>query len=652
MTVDKLKIHSPDLTQRNIEAIAELFPTVVAETLDADGNTVRGVDFDALRQELADHIVEGPQERYQLDWPGKRAAAFCANTPVASTLLPVEKDSTDFAKTRNLFVEGDNLDALKLLQESYLGKVKLIYIDPPYNTGTDFIYRDNFLEEKGTYLERSGQQGKDGERLVANSESNGRFRSTWLSMLYPRLKLARNLLRDDGVICVSIDDHELATLTMLMGEVFGRENFIATLPRVTKRAGKSSDLIAANHDYVVIWGRGPGVELNREFHTDPGFKFEDEFMSSRGKYKLNQTLDYGSIQYSPSLDYEIEIDGHLVRPGGASAEEMGERQSRNPRTGWCWRWSRDLFEFGLSNGFVVLKDGRDGPRIYTKTYENALIAKRGHGYEVVLDRRTRTSTTLDLVDNRFSNDMASKNIRKIFGFPAFDYTKPVELLRMLLTWATDADSEDVVMDFFAGSGTTGQAVLEANAEDGGNRRFVLVQLAEATSASSEAFANGFATISELARERLRRTIKRLEQDLSSAGADLGFRALRVSASHLAEVVRSPAELAQVELERFAELVRDGADPLPLLFEQLLRFGIDPAASIKRVVIDGVDVYLVEDAALVACFADRLPLSLFAEVAKLEPLRVVIRDKALSDSARINAQQMLETQSPLADLRTI
>lgn len=651
--MDKLRTTSPDRTQANIETIGELFPSVVTESADDDGNLSRAVDFDLLRQELSGHLVEGSQERYQLDWPGKKASALLANTPVAKSLAPIEADSIHFATTKNLFIEGDNLDALKLLQEAYLGEVKLIYIDPPYNTGTDFIYRDDFSEDAKTYLSRSGQQSESGERLVANLESSGRFRSNWLSMVYPRLKLARNLLRDDGVICVSIDDHELAALTILMGEVFGRDNFIATLPRVTKKAGKSSDLIAANHDYVVIWGRGPDVTLNREFHTDPGFKYEDEFVSSRGKYKLNQTLDYGSIQYSPSLDYEIDIDGYRIRPGGASAEEMTARQIRNPRTGWCWRWSRELFEFGLRNGFVVIKDGRDGPRIYTKTYENATIAKRAAGYEVVLDRRTRTSTTLDLVDNRFSNDMASKGIRKLFGFPAFDYTKPVELLRTLLAWGTGSSSSDIVMDFFAGSGTTGQAVLEANAEDGGNRRFVLMQIAEAANTSSEAYAQGYMTIPELARERLRRTIDQLEQDLSATGGDLGFRALRVSASNFAEVERTPDELVQAELDGFTELALDHTDPLGLLFEELIRFGIDPAVAIHQTSIAGTEVILVEDAALVACFADRLPPALFTEVGKLNPIRLVVRDSAFHDAAaRINAQQMLNSHSPLTELRTI
>ncbi len=643
----------PSPTQASIDTLAEIFPSVVTESTDNEGNPRRVVDFDLLRQELSEHIVEGPQERFQLDWPGKRASALLANTPTDQTLTPLESESIEFDTTRNLFIEGDNLEALKLLQEPYLGKVKLIYIDPPYNTGTDFIYSDDFSEDAPSYLARSGQRSETGERLVANPESNGRFRSAWLSMMYPRLKLARNLLRDDGVICVSIDDHELSTLTMIMGEVFGRENFIATLPRVTKRAGKSGDLIAANHDYVVVWGRTTDVALNREFHTDPGFKYEDEFVSTRGKYKLNQTLDYGSIQYSASLDYEIDLDGVRIRPGGASADEMSARQARNPRTGWCWRWSRDLFEFGHSQGFVVLKDGRDGPRIYTKTYENATIAKRGDGYEVILDRRTRASTTLDLIDNRFSNDMASKGVKKLFGFPAFDYTKPIELVRTLLGWATDSDSNDLVLDFFAGSGTTGQAVLEANAEDGGNRRFVLIQLPEQTNTSSEAFAQGFVTISELARERLRRTVAGLDHDLSATGTDRGFRALGVTASNLASVERFPDELAQPDLPGFTELVSTPSDPLALIFEELLRLGMDPASSIRRVVMAGVDVLLAEDAALVACFADQLPPALFAELGVIEPLRVVVRDSSFPDSAaRINAQQMLSGYSTLTELRTI
>lgn len=642
--MEKLKMHSPDLTRANVNRIAELFPTVITESLDADGNVIRAVDFDLLRQELSDHIVEGPQERYQLDWPGKRAAAFAANAPIAKTLRPVRDESVNFDTTKNLFIEGDNLEALKLLQEPYLAAVKLIYIDPPYNTGGDLIYHDDFVERADTYLRTSGQTDDGGARLVANLESGGRFDSTWLTMIYPRLKLARNLLREDGVICISIDDNELANLLKVMNELFGRQNLIGVLPRVTKRAGKSSDLVSSNHDYLVIWGRTEASSLYRELHSDSGFKHSDEFVDERGRYKLNQTLDYGSIQYSRSLDYEIELEsGALIRPGGASPEEMAVRKERNPKVGWCWRWSRDLYDFGLMNGFVVVKDGREGPRIYTKTYENATIVKNATGYEVKVEARTRAITSLDLVDNRYSNDMASKGVRSLFGFAAFDYTKPVELLRTLIAWVTEPESDDLVLDFFAGSGTTGQAVLEANAADGGSRRFVLVQLDEAISASTEAGARGYTRIPELTIERLRLASDavRGEQTLGGFDGDLGYRTLRVAPSIFKDVARVADKLRQDELDGLVDSLSVTDDVQNLLFEVMLRWGLDPASRIEVLELEGRTVFDVADGALLACFEQDLPVSLFDALRVRSPLRVVTLDSAFATTAdRINADQLL------------
>lgn len=644
---------SPDLTDANIEKLVELFPTVVTETLDADGNPKRAINFDLLRQELSDHIVEGPQERYHLDWPGKRAAAFAANAPIAKTLRPVREESVDFDTTKNLFIEGDNLDALKLLQESYLGKVKLIYIDPPYNTGNDFIYADDFAESSVEYLERSRQKSESGDRLVANLESNGRFHSDWLSMIYPRLKLARNFLTADGVIAVSVDDHELATLIVILGEIFGRDQLIAVLPRLTKRAGKSGNLIAANHDYVVLWARSPEVELRREEHSDSGFKYEDQYIEERGRYKLNQTLDYGSIQYSASLDYEIDIEGAVIRPGGVSAAELDARRKRNPKTGWCWRWSRELFEFGLQNGFVVVKSGREGPRIYTKTYERATIAKTGDGYRVSIQNRTKAITSLDLLDNRFSNDMASKGIRSLFGYSAFDYTKPVELVRALVDWVISPDNEEIVLDFFAGSATTAQAVLEANFSDGGNRRFVLVQIDESVPKSSDAAARGVQTISELSRQRLRLVLEPEREKIAGATEDLGFRCLQVTPTNFRDVLTSPDSTSQGVIDDFVETVVRDATAEVILFEVLLRVGLGPEVRVETQEIAGCQVFLVEDHMLVACFEPDLPDALFPEIAKLQTLMVVVRDSALrSTSQRINAEQTLTGTSGLTRLITI
>lgn len=652
--MEKLRMTSPDLTARNIDKLAELFPSVITESLDAEGNPVRAVNFDLLRQELADHLVEGPQERYQLDWPGKRAAAFAANAPIAKTLRPVREESVDFDTTRNLFIEGDNLEALKLLQDSYLGKVKLIYIDPPYNTGKDFIYNDHFAISAREYLTRSAQATDLGERLVANTESSGRLHSDWLSMMLPRLKLARSLLRDDGVICVSIDDHELANLRLLMAEVFGSDNFIATLPRVTKRAGKSGDLIAFNHDYVVVFARSEAVVLNREFHTDDGFVHEDEYVAERGKFKLNQTLDYGSISYSPSLDYEIIVDGQPIRPGGATREQMESRRARNPRSGWCWRWSRELYEFGLAEGFIVVKEGRNSRRIYTKTYEKATIRRVGKSYRIETSPRTKPATSLELIDNRYSNDAATKGMKSLFEFQAFDYTKPVELVSRLVNLVTGPKDEDIVLDFFAGSGTTGHAVVAANARDGGNRKYILVQLDEPIISESEAGANGHPTISSLARERLRRAVKAVApQDPGAGGFDSGFRALRVDSSCFLDVLSAPNDVTQEMLLPMVDHVGLGHSQEDLLMEVALNLGLDITLPMRTEIIGGQNVIIVGDDNVHACLEDAPNEAVRKFIATRTPSLALFLDSTFaSDGDRINLEQYLAQNAPSTEVQSL
>jgi adenine specific DNA methylase Mod len=362
-----------------------------------------------------------------LEWPGKREAIVIANLPTTKTLRPVREDSVDFDNTENLYIEGDNLEVLKILQESYIGKIKMIYIDPPYNTGNDFVYRDNFDKDKETELFESGQIDEYSRRLVANPEASGRYHSDWLSMMYPRLKLARTLLSEDGVIFISIDDNEVHNLRKVCDEVFGEENFVTELPRITKKAGKTTDTIAKNNDYVICFRKSEIAEFNSYAHNDNGYKYSDEFANDRGLYKLSQTLDYGSIQYSPSLDYEIELGGVIFRPGGVSEEEMILRQKRNPKSDFCWRWSKDLFQFGSTKGFVVVK----GNRIYTKTYQNATISKNGSEYMIDFGKRTKSATSLDFIENEYSNDNSKKDLSKLFDTKVFEYSKPVSLLYSL-----------------------------------------------------------------------------------------------------------------------------------------------------------------------------------------------------------------------------
>ena len=468
--MDNLKMHSLDGVQRNIDLIGKLFPNAITE-VKRDGKVEHAIDFDVLRQELSDSIVEGREERYQFTWPDKKKAMLAANAPITATLRPVVADS--FGKdgtpggfdSENLYIEGDNLEVLKLLQETYLGKVKMIYIDPPYNTGNDFVYEDDFAQSAADYMDNSGQYDEEGNRMVTNTESNGRFHTDWLNMIYPRLKLAKDLLAEDGVIFISIDDNEIENSLKVCSEVFGKENYLACFPRVTKKAGKTTEAIARNHDYLLSYAKSSAVKLYLPSHTDDGFKFSDEFIDTRGKYKLNQTLDYDSLQYSASLDYPITVKGKTFYPGQSYEKYLERQKGNHARADWAWRWSKELFEFGLKNGFIVIKDYESHSRIYTKTYQNCKIVKKGNGFQLEYMERTKAISTLEFIENEYSNDNSKKNITQVFDAAVFDYSKPVELLKTITSYATSMS--DVVLDFFSGSATTAHAVMKLNAEDGG-----------------------------------------------------------------------------------------------------------------------------------------------------------------------------------------
>ncbi|MFX1704807.1 site-specific DNA-methyltransferase [Chitinophaga sp. CC14] len=504
--MEKSAFTSPGLVNENLEKLAALFPDCVVES--ANGKVI---DFDLLKQEIGHAAVEGPRERYRLEWPGKRASIAAANLPATQVLRPVETDSLHFEETANSYIEGDNLEVLKLLQQSHLHKIKMIYIDPPYNTGRNFVYRDNFTQNNGNTL-----NGAQDEQPEAHAN--------WLSMMYPRLKLAAALLREDGIIFISIDDRELPNLRRICDEIFGEINFVSCLPRITKKAGKSTNMIAKNNDYVLCYRKSPYARFNACTFEAQGYVHSDEYEPERGKYKLNQTLDYSSIQYSASLDYEIEIEGQVLRPGNATREEMLKRQQRNPQSDFCWRWSKALFEFGLKNGFVVLKQSRHGYRIYTKTYERATISKAGSGYAVEMKERTKAFTSLDFIDNRFSNDNAKKDMGRLFGEKIFEYSKPVSLISELIALATSAD--DIVLDFFSGSATTAHAVYSLAAHTGVQRKFILVQEPQPTAEDSDAFHAGYKNICEIGKERIRRAGKAIKEE-TGASFDDGFRVYKL-----------------------------------------------------------------------------------------------------------------------------
>ncbi len=630
--MDKLRMHSPNLAERNIDKIAELFPAVVTESLDDDGKAVRAINFDLLRQELSGHLVEGPQERYQLDWPGKREALLAANAPIAKTLRPVREESVDFDTTQNLFLEGDNLDVLKLLQESYLGKVKLIYIDPPYNTGNDFVYADDFAERITDYLTRSGQVDDAGSRLVANTQSNGRFHSDWLSMMYPRLRLARNLLRYDGLIMISIDENEVGNLTSLCDEVFGQPNRMGMF--VWERKKKPSFLrktMGVVTEYIVVYARD---------YAEVGALVSGSGEEGK-KYPINNAGNaYGRLTFPPGSVTFSMPDG-IVPPQDMSAGNI-RTELTEPVT----------IAEGRNVDHLVL----DGEWRYSQRKLDALIAEGGEiriskvpfrpNYINNEDRAKKTANLLShRVNSIPTNEDATAEIRGIFGVDVMDFPKPVGLLKYLL--ATSTSEDDIVLDFFAGSATTAHAVASLNADDGGARRFIMIQLHDETPPESVASGAGFGTVAEIGRERLRR---------AGAGGDVagfGFRSLKVDTTNMADVLRTPDLVDQDQLDLYADSVKSDRTGEDLLFQVLLDWGLGLSLPIAVEQMDGCEVFIVDDGALLACFDDEVSPALVREIAEREPLGAVFRDSGFgSDADRTNAEQIFAEVSPSTDVKAI
>lgn len=618
-----------------------------------DNNLTHAIDFDKLKQLLDDHVREG-EEAYEFTWVGKKAALVEANTPIQKTLRPVKEESKDWDTTENLYIEGDNLDALKLLQESYLGKVKMIYIDPPYNTGNDFIYNDDFKQSFDEYEEESGHVDEDGNRMKVNHETDARFHSKWCSMIYSRLRLARNLLADDGVIFISIDDNEQANLKKICDEVFGADNFLASFPRVTKRGGKSSDVTARNHDYVLAYAEDINyVDLCGIAHNDDGYSNKDEFFESRGYYKANQTLDYDSLGYVKTLDYPIELDGEKFYAGGDEQAYINRQKGQHGRADWGWRWSKPLFEFGLENGFIEIHRGGIRPRIYTKTYQKVKIERVGNEkYEVIHYQRTKPLSTLEFTDNKYSNDNAKKAFSNIFQKGIFEYTKPISLIEMLLQLLRDKHA--VVLDFFSGSATTAHAVMQLNAEDGGHRKFIMVQLPEATDEKSEAYKAGYKNICEIGKERIRRAgAKILAEHPEAKDLDTGFRVLRVDSSNMKDVYYRADEVTQASLIDAVDNVKEDRSALDLLFGCLVDWGLPLSLPYAEETIAGVPVLNYSDGDLIACFAAAVPEAAVRAIAERQPLRAVFRDSSFADSpARINVEEIFRLLSPDTDLRVL
>jgi adenine-specific DNA-methyltransferase len=623
--MEKLKMHTPDLTAEKIRRIAELLPNCVTEALGADGSLRQSIDFDQLRQELSDHIVEGPAERYRLDWPGKREAILAANAPIAKTLRPVREESVNFDTTKNLFIEGDNLDALKLLQETYLGKVKLIYIDPPYNTGNDFVYRDAFAQSTETYLQLSNQKDEVGNRLVANTEANGRFHSDWLTMMYPRLKLAKNLLADDGALFVSIADQEVHDLRLVLDQVFGAENFIATIIWHKMDGPKNSAMhFSEDHDYILVYAKHAATwRPNGLPRTDEMVsRYKNTDNDPRGPWLLS---DLAARNYYSLGRYPITTKTGRVIDG--------------PPAGSYWRVNKAKFEELDKDNRIwwgESGDNRPGIKRFLSEVREGVVPQTYWNWKDVGSTRNAKQELSAIMEAGPGEDL-------------FITPKPTKLLSRIIEIATTSESEDLVLDFFGGTATTGHAVLAANAKDSGTRRFILVQYPEQTDSPR------YSTIAELGRIRLQRGADKVkaENPLTAQKLDVGFRHLRIDTSNLKDVYYTPDQVQQTDLHGHVDNIKPDRAPEDLLFQILLDWGIDFASPIATETIDGKIAFFVDGNALAACFDRGVTDELVKQIAERKPLRAVFRDASYgSDSVKINVDQIFKFYSPETEVRAI
>lgn len=627
---------TPNFQTELAAQLSELAPEAIA-----DGK----IDVEKLKELLDGDAADDGTERFGLFWPGKKRALRAAQEPTTATLRPDIENSKDWDTTKNVFIEGDNLEVLKILQKHYHAKVKMFYIDPPYNTGKDFVYPDNYKEGLDTYLEWTRQVNEEGRKVSSNSETEGRFHSNWLNMMYPRLKLARNLLTDDGVIFISIDDHEQENLKRICNEIFGERNFVVQIVWTNKEGGGSSDskTFKRKHEYILVFARN--IEL-LDIHGLPvsnesRYTMTDEYESTRGKF-YTQKLGMGTIQYSQSLDYPIQTpDGATVLP----ADNNGGRRA-------CWRWSEQKFKWGIENDYIVFRKNKDGIWIvYTKQYLNA--DNQGN----IIDRTQRPSSVID----SFSTTQASKGMQKIFdGVDYFDYTKPVDLLKQLISIGSDPDS--TILDFFSGSGTTAHAVMQLNAEDHGTRKHIQVQLPEPTDEESVAYKEGFRNISEIARERIRRAGKRIKSDNSAIMAervtplDLGFRSYKLIDTNFSKW-RLSSDIETGDLEQHLLDLRDSRSDGSgtqddLLTEILVKQGFSLSEDTLAANIDGLDVRMVHDAdneIAVLAYLDvstKPSLDQLRALADESPTRIIVLEDAFQgdDDLKTNLAQICKSRS--------
>jgi len=633
--MEHLNMQSMDKVAANVAKIRELFPNCVTERINSEGKLEHAIDFDMLKQELSDHVVDGLQERYQFTWPDKRKAILAANAPINKTLRPCREESVDFDNTENLYVEGDNLEVLKLLQETYLGKVKMIYIDPPYNTGNDFVYRDEFKQNASEYKDNSGQYDDDGNQMVTNTESNGRFHTDWLNMMYPRLKLAKDLLSEDGVIFISIDDNEVDNLRKICDEIFGEENFKSNSIIINNRGGRDYGGIALQHDYILIYSKNINATLNPINETDKQFQYYDEYGGFNLMELRNRNIKFND-KNRPNLCYPF-----YVNPNNADKNGLLEL-SLEPKIGFIevypaksngvqtvWRWGKEEKARDNINKEIFGKENRNG------------------GYMIVQKYRKSTKMQRSVWDEKeFVNERGTEAIKDLLDKAYFNYPKSVYTIKRVLELGSSKNS--LILDFFSGSATTAHAVMRLNAEDGGKRKFIMVQLQEECAENSEAYKAGYKNICEIGKERIRRAGKKIKEEnpLTTQDLDIGFRVLKCDSSNMEDVYFTPKEYMDKQQSLFVDNIKKDRNDEDLLFDAMLKLDTPLSSKIEKISIAGKTVYNVAQGHLMACFDKNVTDEVITAIAKEMPSYFVMRDSSQADdSVAINFEQIFNTYSP-------
>ena len=651
--MDKLKMQTVNKADENFKRLAEMFPNAVTETIDENGEVVRAIDKDVLMQEISCKVVDGNEERYQFTWPDKKKSVLLANAPINKALRPCREESVDFDNTENLYIEGDNLEVLKLLQETYLGKIKMIYIDPPYNTGNDFVYEDDFAQSTDEYLANSGQFDEDGNRLVKNLDSNGRFHTDWLNMIYPRLKLAKDLLTDDGVIFISIDDNEVENLLKCCGEVFGDCNFVAQIPW-RKRTAKSDVPfgVSQDYEYIICFAKSSNFSASvegkeRKYYETPDF--------AGRPWRVHDLTKQTTASERPNSYFTI------VNP------KTGEQYPANPNR--TWAITEDTFRTYYDENRIVFPGDYD----FLSIQKPVLRYWKEDDMKKAGDKFGKVAVSTKLPDNIGMSQDGTKEITSLLGTKVFSFPKPSALIKYLIS--TSTEKNDLVLDFFSGSATTAHAVMQLNAEDGGHRKFIMVQLPEETDEKSEAYKAGYKNICEIGKERIRKAGKKIkgdctakideynskvrvlmnnpnskgipiEEDEPMSIPDIGFRVLKCDTSNMKEVYYNPAEYEPSLFSSLEDNIKEDRTPEDLLFQVMLDLGVLLSSKIEETTIAGKKVFNVEDNYLIACFDDNVTEEVITEIAKQKPYYFVMRDSSMAnDSVATNFEQIFASYSP-------